>query len=279
MVDLKKDYLKNCMKKARKKKSRSARVRQNRIDKAKCKEAMRMEALRNVFQFHTFTLNDNFLKESVASVISNTSYDIERHNSFLNPKTYVMCSSCGLNKLPEKFKCIVEGEQLTEIKYYVHRMYYGSKCFKNACTPCFNYMKRKKKASETALCNGWSFYNDVPIDLSRLNKYEYLLKSLRLPLIYVWKAQGGFGQYASCGTPVAFSNPVANLVNYLPRDPKIVFKNILQSGIEVKISAFKVKCALKWFMKNNYLYKNVLVDNAILNEMESNFPVTCKKRF
>lgn len=117
----------------------------------------------------------------------------------------------------------------------------------------FYYEKEKPPVLE--LCNGWSFFHYIPVQLSRLNKYESLIISLRLPVIFVWRSQGGFGQYASYGTPVAFNNQFANLVSTLPRDPKIILRNILQNGMQVKISSYNVKCALEWLIENNVLRK------------------------
>lgn len=109
-------------------------------------------------------------------------------------------------------------------------------------------------------CKGWAFDDCVPECLSVLTKYEARLISLRLPCVYSWRSKGGFGQFASRGAPVSFSNPVAELVLTLPRRPSAVFKVLLENGSQIDVNVDRVRAALYWLKANNPLYSDVFID-------------------
>lgn len=67
---------------------------------------------------------------------------------------------------------------------------------------------------------------------------------------------------------MSFINPVSVLERNLPRDPEIMFKTILENGIEVKISANNVKYDLEWLVMNNILYKDINIDNETIRNIE-----------
>ena len=98
-----------------------------------------------------------------------------------------------------------------------------------------------------------------------------MLLSLRLPCIFVWRSQGDFGQYASIGSPVAFSNPVAEIADSLPRNPNVIFKHILENGKKISIRAENIYNALVWLRKNNELYSNIEINNEMFQIISNDF--------
>lgn len=113
-------------------------------------------------------------------------------------------------------------------------------------------------------------------------KYERLLISLRLPCVYVWRAQGGYGQFTCCGVPVSFSNPVAALALSLPhRASSVVFSVILENGRQINLKAFNVRRALVRLKLNNPLYTNIEIHddlNDIGLTQTSRYPVPLRYR-
>lgn len=78
---------------------------------------------------------------------------------------------------------------------------------------------------------------------------------------------GGFGQYASKGSSVSFSNPVSDLVTILPRRPNAVFKDLLENGRPVDVKADRVLVALLWLKQNNPLYADISIDEEALHDI------------
>lgn len=99
-----KEYVKNYRQKVRKLEKRRRREKQIRIEKNTTTECMRRKALRNVFQFHSYPCENSQLRKAVDSVIEDTTFDLDKHFTFINHQTYLQCCSCGIRKLPDKFK-------------------------------------------------------------------------------------------------------------------------------------------------------------------------------
>lgn len=84
------------------------------------------------------------MNKVVGSVIKDTTRDLEKHFAFINPKTYLQCSLCGLRKIPEKFKEQIDEHEQLEISSALQSMFYGSKSVSNVCNMCVTSIMKKK---------------------------------------------------------------------------------------------------------------------------------------
>lgn len=87
--------------KVRKRDKRRLTSQMKKKENLKIENITRKMALRNVFQFEDYPINNLSLQKSVDAVINDISNDLEKHTYLLDPKTYLQCSSCGIKKLPE----------------------------------------------------------------------------------------------------------------------------------------------------------------------------------
>lgn len=90
---------------------------------------------------------------------------------------------------------------------------------------------------------------------------------MRLPCVYVWRAQGGYGQFACHGVPVSFSNPVAALALATSSSGICRFSVILENGRQINLNAFNVRRALAWLKLNNPLYTDTEINDEALNDI------------
>ena len=168
-------------------------------------------------------------ENTLSNVLRSITEDSENHETVLNPIKYSYCCYCGKKFVKKDLKNIDRSQanhwlSLLEGKPYASpletEIYF--------CKTCISLLK-SNRISKFSLCKGWVFRDSTPKQLEGLNKYETMLISLRLPCVYVCRFKGNYGQYASIGTPISFTNPVAKLVEVLPRDPNLVFKHILRN--------------------------------------------------
>lgn len=134
------------------------------------------------------------------------------------------------------------------------------------CTQYANVL-RAGRTPHTALCKGWVFNDAIPQQLSVLTHHESLLVALRLPCIYTWRSQCGFGQIASRGPPVSFSNPVAQLLTALPRKPSVILSVPLDRGLQINVDVSRVRAALTWLIAHNPLYASVSLDEDAFDDI------------
>ncbi|KAI0562893.1 Helitron helicase-like protein [Gracilaria domingensis] len=91
---------------------------------------------------------------------------------------------------------------------------------------------------------------------------------LRLPSIFVYRSQGGFGQTASKGAHVSFSNPVSDLAKKLPRHGRMVFKFLIESATTIEISSKSVRNVLFWLQQKNPLYKDIELEEDAFEDID-----------
>ena len=196
---------------------------------------------------------------------------MKNHINIIDPRKYEPCSACGkkftlLNLIEYSSSSIKSWIDLLENMLYGDRMAYHA----FICRPCSVKLKAGN-VPKFALCKGFCYLRNIPDVIQKLNKYESMLLALRLPCIFVWRSQGEFGQYASVGSPVAFSNPVAQIADSLPRNPNVVFKHILDNGKKIIIRVEVIQKALTWLCKHNELYSDVVINNKMFQTISDNF--------
>lgn len=233
---------------------------------------VRSEALRNVFQFRAAPTDASSYSKAVVSAMNvvqeQVRADIETHIGYLAQISYFVCPSCGHQARTEQGRTPTPRQKVKFLKILQHHLYASNAESFTICASCTSTLTASRLPS-SALTRGWVFNNPIPDCLAALSVHDAMLIPLRLPCVYSWRCQGGYGQFATKGSPVSFSNPVAELVTSLPRHPAVVFAVMLENGQLVNVNADRVLHALIWLKENNYLYADVDIDETALTEIAS----------
>lgn len=148
------------------------------------------------------------------------------------------------------------------------------------CHRCKNHITSKKlrpppKAYWNKLDPGV-----IPDVIQQLTQSEQRLLSRIIPFVKIIKLTGIFGQYGFRGQAVLFAQDIfevsEKLLNMLPRSSDnagivVVTEHLenLNNTREYTIDRSRVYGALRWLIKNNPLYKDVIIDhNAHVNEQD-----------
>lgn len=236
---------------------------------------VRCSALQNIFQFRDTPITDSTFDAAVVAKMQDLrlriNRDLENHVKALNPRSFAACSSCGHDTKEEELIDPSQARGECFLNLLQHKLYQfiwsGENRFR-VCRSCSGILS-SRRVPITAMCKGWPFSESVPACLSTLTRYESILIAIRLPCVYSWRGQGGFGQNATRGTAVSFSNPVADLANVLPRRASAVFKLMLENGKRIDVDSDRVKAALVWLTINNPLYSHVSIDPGALKDISS----------
>lgn len=232
---------------------------------------VRDEALRSVFQFRAPPIDSSPFSVAVSSEMAclrqNIEDDLKANADALDPDRYTVCSSCGHQERTSNGIRTTERTRDKWCKLLGNQLYVSNENSRHffVCRSCANILRASRVLS-TAFQRGLVFTDAVPNVLSVLNKYERLLISLRLPCIYAWRAQGGYGQFA-CRGVVSFSNPVATLAISLPHRASAIFSVLSENGQRVELSAGNIRSALVWLKTTNPLYADIEICEEALRDI------------
>ena len=141
----------------------------------------------------------------------------------------------------------------------------------NVCKTCHEYLS-KNKLPPAAMCNGMDF-GPIHDDLRGLNVMEQAMISIYAPMVrLISLTQGGVAHRGNC---INLQNPVLEQVRLLPRRPNetdIVY--VRTTGYEGPTQHFPVRSmlvrrALLQLCKFHRAYKDVVVNEALLQELEA----------
>ena len=143
---------------------------------------------------------------------------------------------------------------------------------------CVNYICRRCK-SDKQVPRKFSLENDmipsgVPSHLQGLTQIEEMLIARAFPIMRVYVKPGGQRGYS--GHCINLPQKVSELAQSLPHCPKnipiivVTMKGKDNSLKDVVVRKNKVEQALHWLIKHNPQYKNVLIDQKVLESLPSN---------
>ena len=114
----------------------------------------------------------------------------------------------------------------------------------------------------------------LPEELKGLSYVEEMLIALVHPVISVYRIKGG--QYGYSGHVINFQQNIQQLATSLPNSIKsicslIVIRRENADGYtDFIVNRKRIEIALKWLIENNEYYKNIQLNNQILNELPEN---------
>ena len=113
--------------------------------------------------------------------------------------------------------------------------------------------------------------SEVPIELQHLSQCEEILIARAFPIMQVYTKAGGALGYK--GHVINLPNNVQHIADVLPHSPKdipiVVFtiKGKNEFSKEFKVRRKQVSDALRWLVRHNPLYKNVTIDETLLDSL------------
>ena len=119
----------------------------------------------------------------------------------------------------------------------------------------------------------------IPIELKDLNNTEIHMISQVRPYMKLAKLPVG-GQYAQKGQCINIpvqSQEICKLLPRMPQETPYVSVESAVSSIQHIVNVEHIQKALKWLQANNYLYKDVLVQELIHYEPDKLVTDVCSK--
>lgn len=141
------------------------------------------------------------------------------------------------------------------------------------CQKCYSCLW-KGKMPVLAVKNNFDF-GEVPEVLKKLNGVECKMISKIVPFINLVDRRGG--QHGTKGRVIAYKNRYASITHILPRHPdtigivRVVFPDQRNrpNAQYYNIRPAYLREALQWLVANNWLYRDIIIDENLLQHLET----------